>query len=297
MNDPGFAITVEERRRLLEANASAARFFRGELLRATGGWPLEYLKEARIEQVLSADSPWQVGYAPDSPTGLVDHLRFERFGYSTMERAGLATRAGDGNVVDRLRDQLVLVASDAQLHSTGFIGIGRDGQVESVSPATAIHQPSNVLVGVKEQLDLLRGGATPVIVDEPADAIAVSGMSRELDGRWAGIPVCGAGLSTAQARMLRKFSFGDTAIVIATGDEHRQKLTTGYLFDLALYYPRVRAVVLPHSPSVIAADGSGPQIMSDLLTTARPMLTYRFGSAADAQAIRDPEPPDHGPEL
>jgi hypothetical protein len=296
VNDPGFAITMEERRRSLEAVVSAAQLFRSELLRATG-WPLEYLKEARIEQVLSVDSAWRVGYAPDTLTSLVDHLAAENFAYSTMEGAGLVNRAGDADVKDRFRDQLVLVARDPQLHPTGFIGIGRDGRAQSLSPATAIHRPSNVLVGIAEQIDLLRGGAIPVIVDDPVDAIAVSSMSRELEGRWAGIPVFGAGLSTAQVRMLRKFSLGDTAIVIAHGDEHRQKLTTGYLFDLALYYDRVRAVVLPQSPSSIVNAEYGPQIMNDLLTTARPSLTYRLGGAASANLVGDPEPPDPGPSL
>jgi hypothetical protein len=258
---------------------------------------LEYLKEARIEHVLSVDSPWRVGFAPDTLTSLVDHLAAENFAYSTMEGAGLVNRAGGANVTDRFRDQLVLVARDAKLHPTGFIGIGRDGQAQAISPVTAIHQPSNVLVGIAEQIDLLRGGAVPVIVDNPVDAIAVSSMSRVSDGQWAGIPVFGAGLSTAQVRMLRKFSLGDTAIVIANGDEHRQKLTTGYLFDLALYYDRVRAVALPHSPSAIATAESGPRIMNDLLTTARPVLTYRFGGAAAADLVRDPEPPDRGPGL
>lgn len=296
MNDPGFAITMEERRRSLEAVVSAAQFFRGELLRATG-WPLEYLKEARIEQVLSVESAWKVGYAPDTLTSLVDHLAAENFAYSAMEGAGLVNRAGDVDVTDRFRDQLVLVARDAQSHPTGFVGIGRDGRAQSLSPATAIHQPSNVLVGVVEQIDLLRAGAVPVIVDNPVDAIAVSSMSRATEGQWAGIPVFGAGLSTEQVRMLRKFSLGDTAIVIAHGDELRQKLTTGYLFDLALYYDRVRAVVLPHSPSSIVSSEYGPQIMNDVLTTARPILTYKFGGEASANLASDPEPPDRGPDL
>ncbi|WP_165547115.1 hypothetical protein [Kribbella sindirgiensis] len=258
---------------------------------------MEYLKEEQIEQVLSVDSAWMVGYAPDTLTSLVDHLAAENFAYSTMESAGLIDRVGDGAVTDRFRDQLVLVARDAHLHPTGFIGIGRDGRAHSLSPATAIHQPSNVLVGIAEQLDLLRGGAVPVLVDDLVDAIAVSSMSRETDGQWVGIPVFGAGLSTAQARMLRKFSLGDTVIVVAHGDEHRRKLTTGYLFDLALYYDRVRAVVLPHSPSSIVNAEHGPQTMNDLLTTVRPSLTYRFGGAVAAELMGYPEPPDRGPDL
>ena len=64
MNSQGFGLSMEERRRLLEANAAAAQFFRRELLRATDGWPLEYLKAHGAESVLSTESPWKVGYAP-----------------------------------------------------------------------------------------------------------------------------------------------------------------------------------------------------------------------------------------
>ena len=295
MNDHGFAITSEERRRAFEAVVSASQFFRRELLRATG-WPLEYVKESRIEQVLSEDSAWRVGFAPDTLTGLVDHLAAGGFAYSTMESAGLVRRVGQGDVMDRFRDQLVVVARDSKLHPTGFIGMGRDGRAQSLSPGTAIHQPSNVLFGIAEQLDLLREGAVPVIVDNLADAIAVSSMSRESEGRWAGIPVFGEGLSTAQVRMLRKFSMGDTAIVIASGDEYRQKLTTGYLLDLALYYDRVRAVSLSHSPSTIAAAESGSKVLNDALGMARPLLTDRLGGAA-ADIASDPEPPERGPDL
>ncbi|TDO44455.1 DNA primase-like protein [Kribbella sp. VKM Ac-2571] len=167
MNDHGFAITSEERRRAFEAVVSASQFFRRELLRATG-WPLEYVKESRIEQVLSEDSAWRVGFAPDTLTGLVDYLAAGGFAYSTMESAGLVRRVGQGDVMDRFRDQLVVVARDSKLHPTGFIGIGRDGRAQSLSPGTAIHQPSNVLFGIAEQLDLLREGAVPVIVDNLA---------------------------------------------------------------------------------------------------------------------------------
>jgi hypothetical protein len=296
VSDRGFGTAAEDRRQLLEANVIAAQYFRGELLWATGGWPLQYLKDEGIGHVLAPDSPWKIGYAPDTRTGLVDHLAAENFSYSTMECAGLVTRSGEAEVVDRFRSQLVLVARDAQLHPVGFVGIAEDGQTRTLSPATPIHQPSNVLVGIDEQLDLLRAGASPIIVDDPVEAIAVSTMSRALDGRWAGIPVCGDGLSTAQVRMLRKYSSSDTAVVVAAGDDYRRKLTTGYLLDLARSYDKVQALVLPASPSALAADPSGAHVMNDILVSTRPLLTYRFGAHAES-VHHDPEPADRGPDL
>ncbi|WP_432877609.1 hypothetical protein ACQPYH_29080 [Kribbella sp. CA-245084] len=137
----------------------------------------------------------------------------------------------------------MLIARNDKLSPVGFMGIGPDGRARSLTPDTAIHRPSNVLVGIEEQLELLRAGAAPVIVDGPVDAIAVG----ELGGQWAGVPVCGTGLSSAQARMLRKFSMSDTAVVVVSGDDQEQKLSTGYMLDLALHFDRVRAFELPCS--------------------------------------------------
>ncbi|WP_329000903.1 hypothetical protein OHA18_41540 [Kribbella sp. NBC_00709] len=297
MNDPGFASTPEERQRLLAANTAAARFFRRELLRATDGWPSGYLKEAGIEQVLSTDSTWKVGYAPDTWSNLVDHLQSEGFSHATMVRAGLMRWTEDGDAVDRYRDELVLVARDHKLLPAGFIGIGPDGGVRSLTPATAVHRSSNVLVGIDEQMDLLRGGAMPVIVDDPAGAIAVSEMSRQLDGQWAGIPVCGDGLSTAQTRMLRKFSLTDSVGVVVGGDERSQRRAVGFIPDLMLHYDRVRAVALPGSLREFTSLDSAPKRLHELLTTVPPTMSYRMGSGVAAEIHPDPDPPDRGLDL
>jgi hypothetical protein len=282
---------------MLGANAAAARFFRRELLRATGGWPTEYLKESGIDHVLSMESTWKVGYAPDTWTSLVDHLKSQGFSHATMMRAGLMRWTADGDAIDRYRDELVLVARDHQMASAGFIGIGPEGTARSLTPATAVHRPSNVLVGIEEQIDLLRGGAMPVIVDHPVDAIAVSQMSRRLDGQWAGIPVCGDGLSTAQVRMLRKFSMTDTVAVMVSGDERSQKRAVGYIPDLMLHYDRVRAVALSGSAREFTSLDDAPARLHELLTTAPPTMSYRIGSRAAAQVSPDPEPPDRGLDL
>ncbi|MEV0283486.1 hypothetical protein AB0H36_05130 [Kribbella sp. NPDC050820] len=295
-----FVLSLEERRRLLEANAAAARFYRRELLRATSSWPVEYLKSWGVEEVAATDSVWKVGYAPDTWTSLVDHLRGEGFGFGTLVRAGLVRWTDDGEAVDQHRDRLMLVARDGRLLPVGFVGIGPDGQARSVSPVTAVHRPSNVLVGVEEQLDLLGQGATPVVVDDPVDAFAVSKVSRQTDGRWIGIPVCGAGLSTAQARMLRRFSATDNVIVALSGDQAQRNQAAGYLLDLAFFFDRVRAVGMPaeHSPATLALCESGPERLRDALSKPLPLMLYRASGRSVAAVPRvDPDPPDRGPGL
>jgi DNA primase len=141
VNDLGVASTPDERQRMLGANAAAARFFRRELLRATYGWPAKYLNDAGIAQVLETGSTWQVGYAPDTWSNLVDHLQSEGFSHATMVRAGLMTWTDGGDAVDRYRDQLMFVARDHRLAPAGFVGLGQDGtavpqEVPGVVPGT-----------------------------------------------------------------------------------------------------------------------------------------------------------------
>jgi DNA primase len=110
-----------ERRRLHEANAEAAVFYRQELLQTAAAWPAALLKEWGVEAVLDRDSVWQVGYAPDGGSRLIDHLQKNGFGHETLMRAGLLSWTNDRRLVDRYRDQLVLVSRDQRL--VGTVGL------------------------------------------------------------------------------------------------------------------------------------------------------------------------------
>ncbi|WP_165547116.1 hypothetical protein [Kribbella sindirgiensis] len=299
MSSQGFGLSIDERRRLLAANAAAAQFFRRELLRATTGWPLEYLRAYGAGSVLSAESPWKVGYAPQSWSNLVDHLQKQGFAYGTLVRAGLLTWNEHGDAVDRHRDKLMFVAHDRRSSAVGFVGIGPDGVARSATQLTPIHRPSNVLVGAVEQRGLLAGGAVPVIVDEPVDALAVSNAGVQAGGRWAGIPVYSGGLSTAQAKLLREFSTSDKVVVVLAGNEAERNQSAGYLLDLAFFFDKVRAVALPPGESLAGlAQESGAQRVHDLLLTSRPLMTYRAsGRGFMALHSTDLDPPGTGPGL
>lgn len=288
-------LSIDERRQLLEANAAAAVFFRRELLRATGGWPGEYLKACGVESVLAVGSPWKVGYAPPGWTGLTDHLQEQGFAFGTLVRAGLITWTDAGEAIDRHRDQLMVVARDYRLAVVGFVGIGPDGEARSVSPVTAIHRPAGVLVGIEEQRDLLRGGAVPVLVDRPVDAIAVSIAGREAGGSWAGIALSGGGLSTSQARMLNDYSASDSVVVARRGGA----VDRNQLQDLSFFFDRVRGVKVPSGMSLAGlAKESGTARLDDVLSSARSLVSYRstgLGFVALQSADLDPPPP--GPEF
>jgi DNA primase len=239
-------VPPDEERRLHEANALAAVLFRQELLRTAVPWPAALLASWGVRGVLNPGSVWQVGYAPDGgETPIVDRLREAGFGRETLLRSGLASWADDGQVVDRYRDQLVVVSHDQRLDPVGFVGIDRDGQAQPITPETPVHRRSEALVGVLEQIDMLEAGATAVIVDHPLDAVAIEIGSRRGSNRYAGIPLYGTPISKYQAAMLRQYCTSDRVIVMVPDEPAAGQRAMRNVVDLAGFFDHARMIESP----------------------------------------------------
>ncbi|MEV0792659.1 hypothetical protein [Kribbella sp. NPDC050459] len=266
-----------ERQRMMVAHLAASKFFRRELLRANVGWPIENLKDRGVDQVLSTASNWKIGYAPDSHTRLTDHLREKGFDFRTLIRAGLSEWTDEGVAVDVFRDQLMVMTRNDSLEPVGFVGIGRGPKPAfQASPTTLIHRPASVLGGVEEQLETLSDGAFAVVVNDPLDAVAVESLGRISDEPWAGIPLCGSLMSSAQARILYRYTATDTVVVALDSDQEWHKKALAALPDLSYFYKRVRAVEIPdgHSPSSLLQMEDGAQRMYDAMRSTRPLEDY-----------------------
>ncbi|GAA0946835.1 hypothetical protein GCM10009554_43110 [Kribbella koreensis] len=243
-------ISLDERQRLHEANALAAIFFRQELLGTEKTWPVALLESWGAGLVLSPGSAWQIGLAPDGGTRLVDRLRAAGFGRELLLRSGLASSAEDGRLVDRYRDQLVVVSHDRRLDPVGFVGIDREGRARPISAETPVHRRAEALVGVMEQIDLLGEGAIPVIVDHPLDAVAVGLGSHEGGRRHVGIPLCGAPISKDQASILRRYTATNWVIVTVPFEQESGQRALRSAVDLTEYFDRVRMLECPPGPLV-----------------------------------------------
>jgi DNA primase len=281
------------------AHHVANKFFRRELLRANVGWPIEQLEKRGASEVLSTESMWKVGYAPDSFTRLTDHLRERGFDFRTLIRAGLAEWTEHGEAIDVFRDQLMLLTRDERLDAVGFVGIGQGSQAFTNSPTTLIHRPSNSLVGIAEQLDLLTNGAMVVVVNDPVDAMAVEKVGRQWGERWAGIPMCGSMMSSAQAKTLYRYTATDTVIVALDGEQTWQRTAIASLPDLSYFYRRVRGVQLPdgHSPASLLQAEDGPARLHDALAATRPLEDFKALHQQAAEPCPDPSPTTSTPTL
>ncbi|HET6298215.1 MAG TPA: hypothetical protein VFG33_32865, partial [Kribbella sp.] len=252
------------------------------------------------DELLTTESTWKIGYAPDSYARLVDHLRERGFDFRTLIRAGLADWSEDGQAIDQFRDQLMLLTRDERLDPVGFVGIGQGSRPTfATTPTTLIHRPSNALAGIAEQLDLLTEGAMAVVVNDPLDAMAIEKASRLSLERWAGIPLCGSSMSTAQAKTLYRYTATDTVIVALNGDPDWQGKGIASLTDLAYFFKRVHAVVLPdgHTPATLYQSEDGPQRLHEALLSTRPLADYQPRRQQPSEPLAELGPSSHGPEL
>ena len=195
--------------RLVELNTQAAAYYTA---RYPGSWAATYLAE-RLGTDLTHDDRFTVGYAPAGWTSLTDHLRRRGATDTELVAAGLGRIASTGRVIDQFRDRLVFAihAEDGAIH--GFIGRRnphhdgedadrRGGPKYLNTGQTDLFDKGALLFGHHEARTALAAGATPVLVEGPVDAIAVTVAG---EGRHVGVAPLGTAFTDTQANQLTPY--------------------------------------------------------------------------------------------
>ncbi len=242
--------------RLAHVNELATQFYEA---RFPDSWAHDYLID-RLHTDITGDPGYRPGYAPDSWTSLVNHLRRRGVTDREMILAGVAKQASTGNLIDRFRNRVVFpITHDGQI--LGFIARRHPDADETAGPKY-LNTPETPLFHKGAQLyghapSLIRGGR-PVLVEGPMDAIAVTLAT---GGEYVGVAALGTALTRAQARQLRRFS--DLPIVATDNDRAGQAATERAYWILA---------ELGHDPLHAALpDGTDP---ADLLAEERPEMLF-----------------------
>jgi DNA primase len=208
-------------RRLLAAHDAAAMFYRAHLGRADG--PRRYLAGRGLGVLADREWPWRVGYAPAGWNILTRHLRSGGFTRDELLDAGLSARTRDDpdRLIDIFRDRVMFPVRAPAGQVVAFIGRagpGAGGDVPKYlnSPETAIYTKGSLLFGVAEQQDRLRAGWTPVLVEGPADTIAVwLSYARSGGAGCVAAAPCGTALTETQAAILRDLPGAGRGVVVA----------------------------------------------------------------------------------
>jgi len=197
--------------RLADINELATRYYEQRFI---DSWARPYLIE-RFHQDLTG-SIFRPGYAPDGWTGLVTHLRRQGVTDDEMLAVGVATTASTGRLIDRFRDRVVFPITH-QGQVLGFVGrrnpIYTDddqrGPKYLNTPDTPLFHKGAQLFAAGDPA----GDATPVLVEGPMDAIAVTIATHR---RAIGLASLGTSLTEEQAAQLD--GFGRTPVIATDAD-------------------------------------------------------------------------------
>jgi len=272
------ALDPARRARLVEAQRAAAAFFADHLERS---WVPGYLQRRGFPNVGG------VGYAPRGARALVHHLLAgDRFTAEELLDAGLATLDRQGRLLDRFRDRMVFTIYDTspltgEPEPVGFAGRKAEDAPSYVpkylnTNATEIYDKSAILDGLAENLDLLRRGATPVIVEGILDAKAVTAAT---GGRMAGLAPGGTALTPQQVAVLgRVVDLATTPVIVATDADTAGRTAASrdwqILTDAGVPNPRAATLPAGDDPAKMIEDQRGEEL-AQLLDATTPLLLTR----------------------
>jgi DNA primase len=242
---------------LVRVNVDAAAFFRARL---PGSWAWAYLDGRGFGPEICRR--WQLGYAPDGWTGLLDHLRAAGYPDELIQAAGLARISSRGTPIDVFRDRAMIPIRGIHGQIIGFAGRARDDAAEGTpkylnTATTDIFHKDHVLYGLAETGAALHAGARPVLVEGYFDVIAVNEASRARalaagqtaprPRRLAGVAPGGTALSTHQIELLAGTCDlrASPLLVVLDPDPAGHKATVRDYKLISPYSPAATTPVLP----------------------------------------------------
>ena len=139
----------EKRRRILELNREAARFYRSMLDDPRGAAVASYIRDKRrISPRFSAR--FGLGSAPDAWDSLITAMRDKGYDKAELIDAGLAVAGKNGGVYDKYRNRLMLPVIDTRGDVIGFTSRVMDDSTPKYlnTPETAIFKKRSILYGL-----------------------------------------------------------------------------------------------------------------------------------------------------
>ena len=250
------------------------------------GWAGPYLRD----RLRTDQTPTGAGYAPPGWTHLTTHLRRHGVTDDEMLAAGLVTRARTGTLIDRFRDRLVLPIT-AEDTVVGFVARRHPDADDSRgpkylnTPTTALFHKGEVLYGVDQQL--INAGATPVLVEGPLDALAVTSAGR---GRYLGVAPLGTSLTETQARLLA--TLHPEPIVATDADPAGRAAAERAYWLLTQHAVSPRSVALPDgSDPADILHRCGPEALAASVNSAHPLaqdlIDARLAHASGPTSVKD----------
>jgi len=147
---------------------------------------------------------WQLGFAPDGWTDIVDAASQKKIPARLLVEGGLAVRreGGDG-LYDKFRNRLMFPITDVTGKVVGFGGrtLGNDPAKYMNSPATVLFDKSNTVYGLQQARHAIVSEGTAVVVEGYMDCLMCHQFG--VENVVAGL---GTSFTASQAHLLRRYA-------------------------------------------------------------------------------------------
>lgn len=160
---------ARKKKRLLEANELAARYYQQCLLRNQHALEYVFKKRALKKDIVQQ---FRIGYAPDEGSALIRALEKRGFNKKELSEAGLTNRYGG----DIFRGRMTVPLMDGAGQVVGFTGriIADDPNAPKYlnTPATLIYDKSRHVFGLSQAKESIRKADAAVIVEGNLDVVS-----------------------------------------------------------------------------------------------------------------------------
>lgn len=262
---------AELRKRVLEINRAAARFYFDTLFTAEGSAGLEYFKRRQLSQ--TTIRRFGLGYAPDAWDSLLKHLLAKGYALDDIKAAGLAIQSKTGGKhFDRFRSRCMFPIIDHRGNVIGFGGRTMDAN----NPAKYLNSSENLVFKKGQNLFALN-----MAKNTKADCLILcEGYMDVISLHQAGFDNAVASLGTAltpdQARLMRRYT--ENVVVCYDSDAAGKKATQRALEILPTAGLNVRVVTVTggKDPDEMMKEEGGTEKFRRLLDAAFNSVDYRF---------------------
>ncbi len=200
------------RRRVLELNEFAAKFYRRCLLAPMeGAAGRAYLKKRGLQE--STETRFGLGLALEGWSHLYEAVARKQFRDSEIMASGLA-RKGDRSVYDFFRNRLIVPIRDVSGNVVAFGGrdLGDSPAKYINSPETAAYKKSRVLYGLYEARDAMRRTNHVILVEGYFDLMRCFDVGIENV-----VATCGTALTEQQAMLIKRYV--PEVVMVYDGDD------------------------------------------------------------------------------
>jgi DNA primase len=165
----------QRRKSLYEVVELACRFFEAQLQTSKGQAARDYLLRRQIAAEIQAE--FRIGFAPESRSALVDHLRSHAVEDDQIVRAGLAIVPDDGRgIYDRFRGRVIIPIQDSKGRVVAFGGRALSSEVQPKylnSPETELFRKGEIVFNGHRAREVAHRTGSAIVVEGYLDAISV----------------------------------------------------------------------------------------------------------------------------